>query len=144
MAQTREVLAKDFVIMHDGKIIAMATEFSFEVNKEEIEVSTLSSDGWKKVIGGMKSWTISGGAIVIRGAVATGESDYHILLQKLIDNDTPVEVGVRSEVTDDKYWTGLGLLTSLSENASAGGLATYSFSIGGDGPLTAKVKAAAI
>lgn len=135
MAQTNEMLAKSILVKYNGTTIAKATGYSLEVNKEEIEISTLDSDGWKKVIGGLKSWSVSTDGLVIRGANAAGETDYHALMLDLFSNDTPLDLVITSTVSGDKAYTGKALITGLSQSGAAGEVITFSASFGGDGAL---------
>lgn len=138
MSAENVVLSKQILVKYNGKIIAKATSFSLQVDKEEIEISHLQSGGWKEAIGGKMSWSVSADAFVTRGTVATGETDYHALLLDLMTNDIPMEIILTSETTGDKYYSGKALITSISQSGSTGEVLTYSVNFSGNGPLEQK------
>ena len=132
-----EILAKEISIKYGGKIIAKATSYSLSVNKEVVEISTLDSNGWRKIIGGMKSFSISTDSLVTRGTVS-GETSYHDLMSELFNNDIPVAVIVTTGTSGDKYYEGACLITSLEQSGSAGEVITCSISFEGNGTLAQK------
>ena len=138
MSAENVVLSKSILVKYDGKIIAKATSFSLQVDKEEIEISHLQSGGWKEAIGGKMSWSVSADAFVTRGAVTSGETDYHALMLELMDDDIPAEIILTSNVTGDKFYSGKALITSISQSGSTGEVLTYSVSFSGNGPLQQK------
>ena len=130
-----QIQSKEILIKYKNNVIAKANSFSLEVNKEEIDVTTLDSGGWKRIIGGMKSWSASTDALVTRGTVV-GETNYHALMLELFNSDTPAEIIITTATAGDYYYKGNALITGLSESGSTGEVLTYSISFSGDGALT--------
>lgn len=129
-----EIQSKEILLKYNGKIIARANSFSLEVNKETIDVTSLDSGGWQRVIGGMKNWSCSCDSLVTRGTVV-GEINYHDLLTELVNNDDPIEMIITTSTVGDKYVKGNVVLTSLSQSGSVGEVLTYSASFTGDGAI---------
>ena len=131
----KEVQSKELLFKYGGMIIAKTSSFSLEVNKETIDVTTLDDSEWQRIIAGQKSFSLSVDGIVTRGAAESGKTNYDDLMNELINNDTPVEIIVTSEVAADKFLKGNVLLTGLSMSASTNEVATWSGSLAGDGAL---------
>jgi predicted secreted protein len=130
-----EIVSNEILVKYNSKIIARANSFSLDINKETIDVTSLDPAGWRRIIGGMKSWSASSDSIVTRGSVA-GEVNYHDLMLELFNNDVPVELIITSAVVGDQYYKGNVIITSLSQSGSVGETITYSVSFDGDGPIT--------
>jgi len=60
------ILSKDFVLRYGGQVIAKCKDFTLDINKETIEVTTLDSDGWKQKLVDMKEWSASFNGLVAR------------------------------------------------------------------------------
>ncbi|WP_192820171.1 phage tail tube protein [Rufibacter sp. LB8] len=129
-----EIQSKELAIEYNGKIIARATSFSLEISREEIDVTTLDSGGWSKKIGGMKNWSASTDALVLRGTEA-GKTEFHELFTSMVGSDNPVSLILSSDVTGDKCYRGNALITSLSQSGSLGEVMTYSVSFSGSDEL---------
>jgi len=138
-------LSKELFLVYSGQTIAKATSYNFQINKAEIDISALDSDGWAEKLADSKDWSIDFDGLVTRGTV-TGASysemtttthiDYGALLEQLKSNDTPVEVALVSKISDDTYQVGNALITSVSESVSVGAAVTYSGTLSGTGALT--------
>ena len=62
---TTPILSKEFAIIYGGEVIAYATDFSLERNKEIIEILRLGSN-WKEKLADLKDWKVSFNALVTR------------------------------------------------------------------------------
>lgn len=93
------------------------------------------TNGWAKVLGGLKSWSASTDALVLRGS-ATGEVKYSDLMLEIFNNDTPVELIIAPGTAGDFAYTGNVIVTSLSQSGGNGEVVTYSVSFNGDGELS--------
>lgn len=140
-------LAKELFIVYNGQAIAKATSYTFNLNKSEIDISSLDSDGWAEKLADQKDWNFDFDGMVTRGIVTgtsysemtgTTHMDFNALLEQIKTNDEPVEVALSSRVSGDTYQSGMALLTSLSESGSVGAAVTYSGTLAGTGTLTTK------
>lgn len=132
---TVPVLSKSMSIKWGGKIIARTTDFSFEVNKEIIEITTLQSAGWKEKLADLKDWKVSFNALVTRGADATFQV-YDAILADFLSSDNPVTIVMAdSGAGFTLTLTGTAILTALSTSVSVGDKVTYSGTFEGTGGL---------
>lgn len=133
---TDAILGKEMTLSYASKIIARCTDFTLEVSKEPIDITTLQSAGWKEKKVDLKDWTVSFNALVTRGADGT-YTVYDELLDDLLTNDDPVTVVVAD--TDGSATislSGSAFLVSLSTSITVGDKVTYSGSLEGTGALS--------
>lgn len=133
-----EIKSRELYVKHAGNTIAKATGFGIEINKETIQVTTLSDGDWQRVIGGGKNFSITTDGLVARGATA-GISEYSDLLQSLVDTDTPLDLILSSNTEGDKYYKGKTVLSSLSQSGSVNEVITFSATFSGSGTLNQRV-----
>ena len=129
-------LSKEFVISYDGDVIAKCIDFTFEINRNTIDLTSLDSGSWREILADQKEWRITFNALVPK----TGTNNYDAMLEELKDNDEPVTVSMskRDPENGDKYEEGDAIITSLTFSASVGDRATYSGTLEGTGPLLTK------
>lgn len=119
-----------------GKVIARTTDFSIEINKEIVDITTLQSAGWKEKLADLKDWKISFNALVTRGADATFQV-YDAILNDFLTSDAPVTIVIADGGAGGTFSkTGSAILASLSTGVSVGEKVTYSGSLEGTGGLT--------
>jgi predicted secreted protein len=133
---TDVILGKAMTLTYDSKVIARCTDFTLEVNKEPIDITTLqSASGWKEKKVDLKEWSISFNALVTRGADGT-YSVYDELLADIRGTDTAIAVSM--DDTDGSGTISVGgdvFLTSLSTGVTVGDKVTYSGTLEGTGAL---------
>lgn len=132
---TDAILGKAMTLTYDSKVIARCTDFTLEVNKEPIDITTLQSAGWKEKKVDLKDWSISFNALVTRGADGT-YSVYDELLADILGTDTVIAVSI--DDTDGSGTIAVGgdvFLTSLSTSVTVGDKVTYSGTLEGTGAL---------
>lgn len=132
---TDVILGKAMTLTYDSKVIARCTDFTIEVNKEPIDITTLQSAGWKEKKVDLKEWSISFNALVTRGADGT-YSVYDEFLADILDTDTAIAVSL--DDTDGSGTISVGgdvFLTSLSTGVTVGDKVTYSGTLEGTGAL---------
>lgn len=119
-----ELLSKTMVITYGGVAIARTTSFSFEINKETVDITNLDSNGWKEFLVDLKEMDLSFDALVTR----TGTGDYEELLNDMIATDTAVAIVINdSGASTDISFN--GFITQLAMSGSVGDKQTYSGSI---------------
>lgn len=104
-------------------------ELSLEA--EAIDVTTKDSNGWKEVLHGLKSWTISGGGILDFAATEGVEEIFDDLVA-----GTAGTIKFSTSVTGDSEFSGSGIYTSLSISAPKEDKVSFSFTITGTGVLS--------
>lgn len=113
--------------------VGKATTASLQMNMEVRDVTTKDSAGWRELLGGLKSWSLSGEGMVTYNLTAkVGFSD----LFGHMNSRTRLYFRFGSATTDEKKYKGHGFLTSLSQDGGVEDNNSFSFSIEGDGPLT--------
>ena len=137
-ASTSIMNATDVVIQFstDGSTystVGRCTSASLSVAMETRDTSNKDSAGWRELLEGQKSWSLSGdGLVTYNLASGDGYSD----LYGYLTGRTKVYVKFGSTDTDEKYYSGQGFLTSLDQEAGMEDNVTYSFSFEGTGALT--------
>ena len=124
-------------------IVASATTCSLELSMDEIDQSNKSSGGWKAIMGGQRSWSVSAEALYQNEAVAGSKSYidfWNHIAQATADGAlarTPVYVELQhaNGTTGNVYYSGEAYVTSLSVNGGTEDQASYSISLTGTGVL---------
>jgi predicted secreted protein len=127
-------LSKEFVILYAGQVIARCVDFTFEVNKGVIDLTSLDSDSWREILADMKEWRITFNALVARPGTAS--NSYDAMLDDLKNSDEPVTIAIGARVDGSAIEQGEGILTQLSFAARVGERASYSGTLEGHGELT--------
>ena len=113
--------------------VGRCTSASLSVSMETRDTSNKDSAGWRELLEGQKSWSLSGdGLVTYNIASADGYSD----LWGYLTGRTKLYVKFGSTTTDEKYYSGQGFLTSLDQEAGMEDNVTYSFSFEGTAALT--------
>ena len=121
-------------------IIAYSTSCSLEISMDEIDQTSKDSQGWKDIIGGTRSWSVSSDALYANES-QTNE-DFRSLFDLLGGSSNGrskiyVELAVNggSNTDNNVYYHGYGYVTSLSVNGGTEDQASFSVSITGSGIL---------
>lgn len=130
------VLSKEMIVYIGTDVIAFATDFDFEVNKETIDITTLSAAGWKAFLVDLKEWKISTSGLLTRGTEGANETGSEELIASLIGSDATLTVAVKTGVPGDQYITGSAFLTSFKKSGSVGDKITFSAEFQGTGAFT--------
>jgi len=113
--------------------VGRCTSASLSVSMETRDTSNKDSAGWRELLEGQKSWSLSGDGLVTYNITgADGYSD----LWGYLTGRTKLYVKFGSTSTDEKYYSGQGYLTSLDQEAGMEDNVTYSFSFEGTAALT--------
>jgi len=122
-------------------IVAYATSCSLEVSADEIDQTNKSSYGWKDIILGTRSWSVSADALYQNEAKA-GERAFVDFWEHLGGTNERTKVFVELTITgaagsdNNKYYHGSGFITSLSVTGGTEDQSTFSVTIAGSGILT--------
>ena len=126
-------------------VVAYATSCSLEISMDEIDQTNKDSSGWKQIIGGTRSWSVSSEALYQNEAISSGDNrvTFQSFWQYLGDpTDGRKKVYVELLIADSNstdnnvYYSGDAYVTSLSVNGGTEDQSTYSVSLTGSGALT--------
>jgi TP901-1 family phage major tail protein len=113
--------------------VGKATSASLQMNMEVRDVTTKDSAGWRELLGGLKSWSLSGEGMVTYNLTSrVGFAD----LFGHMNSRTRLYFRFGSTTSGEKQYKGHGYLTSLSQDGGVEDNNSFSFSIEGDGTLT--------
>lgn len=129
------ILAKQITISFNGDVIARSADYSLEINKETIEITTLDSQGWKEFLVDLKEWSVTVNGLVTRGLEA-GKTVYDDLLQNIINSDVVVPI-VMVDTGDGGTinLSGNVYLTGLSKSGTVGDSVKWAGKMQGTGAL---------
>jgi predicted secreted protein len=144
-----EKLSKELIIKVFDSVsgawetVARTTSYSFEVNKETVDITSFDSNGWKEFLVDLKDFNLSGDGIVLRTTEA-GKVNYEELLTSLIGSDTSLAVQLidpaaytdAADGTQYAHEIVKAFLTGLPLSGSLGDKQTYSFTMSGTGQVT--------
>lgn len=117
--------------------VAFATSCSLEISMDEIDQTNKESSGWKQIIGGLRSWSVSADALYQNEAESSKKSfvDFWALLDTRSSVDIEFAVVGGSSADSNKYYSGKAFVTSLSVNGGTEDQATFSVTLTGTGEL---------
>jgi TP901-1 family phage major tail protein len=122
-------------------IVAYSTSCSLELSMDEIDQTNKDSAGWKSIIGGLRSWSVSCEALYQNEAEASKKAytDFwnHIGDATLGRTKVYIELSVTGASSGDSnfFYSGDAYVTSLSVNGGTEDQATYSVTMTGSGAL---------
>lgn len=141
-------LAKEFVVIVKGMVIARCRDFSLSIDKEMVDITTMDSRQFKEYVGDRIDWNISFSSLVTRdyghGSSPTGVGSgvYNNLFDYLVseDNDYPCTIGLGDSYTGTgpatgNFFIGGGILQGLQMDGSDGDVISYSGNVQGSGEL---------
>lgn len=113
--------------------VGRMTNASLSISMETRDTSTKDSAGWRELLEGQKSWSLSGDGLVVYSLTgADGFSD----LYGYLNGRTNLYVKFGSVASGEKVYSGRGFITSLDQEAGMEDNTTFSFSFEGTGALT--------
>ena len=134
MARTNAVLNGTDLGVYTGVspvLIALATTCTLNVNRDMRDTSNKDSAGWKQVLTGQRSWTVTAECLYNPSST----NGWGATLYAAWKDGTLLTLTIKNG-TQDYYWSGTAYITSMSMNAPNEGNVTYSVSFQGTGALT--------
>ena len=118
------------------EIIASSTSCSLEISMDEIDQTNKDSLGWKSIIGGTRSWSVSADALYQNEEPTdAGFKD----LWSYMDGRTKIYVELTTADADNAsgnvFYEGSGYITALSVNGATEDQSSFSVTITGSGAL---------
>ena len=118
------------------EIIASSTSCSLEVSMDEIDQTNKDSQGWKSIIGGTRSWSVSADALYQNEDPANaGFKDLWSYMNGRTKIYIELTVAGASSGDSNVYYEGSGYITSLSVNGGTEDQSAFSVTITGSGEL---------
>ena len=124
-------------------VVAYATSCSLEISMDEIDQTNKDSSGWKQIIGGSRSWSVSSEALYQNEAITGPEkSTFQSFWKFLGGAEQREKVYVELSITgatsaaNNVFYSGDAYVTSLSVNGGTEDQSTYSVSLTGSGALS--------
>ena len=115
----------------DGTLMTYSTNFTLNVDNDMFEVTNKDSGGWREIMAGARSWSITGDAFLAFDAAMTMDD-----LFTEMNARTSFNVRFSTEVSGDIYWHGSCYVSNISVNAPMEDGVTYSFTLEGTAALT--------
>ena len=123
-------------------IVGSATTCSLDISMEEIDQTNKESGGWKAIIGGLRSWTVSCDALYQNEAVSSKKAfvDFwnHIGDATLGRTAVTVEFTIEggTSAANNVYYSGEAFVSSLSLTGGTETQSSFSISLAGTGVLS--------
>jgi len=132
MAVTADVINGTDLLLYDNTHpFAGSTTCSMQVSNDMRDTTNKDSAGWKTVLPGGRSWTIS-----CEGLVSFDQTYNYVYLLNFIINKTRIALKFKTSNASDTYFSGYAYLTSISMDAGNNANTTFSAQFQGDGALT--------
>lgn len=119
-------------------VVAFATSCSLEISMDEIDQTNKDSAGWKQIIGGLRSWSVSADALYQNEAETSKKAftDFWDNIENRSKVYVELTITGASSADSNKYYHGEAYVTSLSVNGGTEDQSTFSVSLTGSGALT--------
>lgn len=129
------IFSKQLKLYLDGSLVAYATDISFDLTKEFIEIAWLYS-GAKRQIPDQYSASISGSGLVFKEPSTNDKGAFAGMVNNIISGDASVGWQLKPDVSSNVFYSGAGYLSNASMQAGVGSPVSYTFTLNVDGPLT--------
>tara|TARA_R100001369_G_C3315031_1_gene167953 strand:- start:651 stop:1094 length:444 start_codon:yes stop_codon:yes gene_type:complete len=119
-------------------VVAFATSCSLELSADEIDQTNKDSGGWKSIIQGTRSWSVSADAMYQNEAEASKKAFTDFFAKVNTRTKVFVELTISNALGSDNnvYYSGEAFVSSLSVNGGTEDQATFSISLTGSGVLS--------
>ena len=109
---------------------------SLSINVDTIDISTKDSSGFRDLLGGQKSFSLSADGLMDFNTGAGDAEPDELFTQAMNRTAVTFVFGLASPASGDYTYSGSGFITSMEYSAGTEDAATYSVSIEGTGTLT--------
>ena len=109
---------------------------SISMNVDTIDISTKDSSGFRELLGGQKSFSLSPDGLMDFNSAGTVTEVDELFDQMFGRTAVTFTFGLSSPATGDYTYTGSGFITSLEVSGGTEDAPTYSVAIEGSGSLT--------
>ena len=112
-------------------VVAFATSCSLEISADEIDQTNKDSGGWKSIIQGTRSWSVSADAMYQNEAEASKKAFTDFFAKVFVELTIAGALNADANV----FYSGEAFVSSLSVNGGTEDQATWSISLTGTGAL---------
>ena len=126
-----KINATSLLLYSGANAIALSKNHTLSVNGESIDVTTKDSAGWKEILPGLKSWTVS-----CEGMVAFDSAYNYEYLLDALRNRTLLSVKLQTGTVGDERLLGDVYVTSIELSAPLEDGLSFTASFEGTGALT--------
>ena len=118
-------------------VVAFATSCSLEISADEIDQTNKDSGGWKSIIQGTRSWSVSADAMYQNEAESSKKAFTDFFANVDARTKVFVELTIAGALNADAnvFYSGEAFVSSLSVNGGTEDQATWSISLTGTGAL---------
>lgn len=118
-------------------LVAFATSCSLEISADEIDQTNKESTGWKSIIQGTRSWSLSADAMYQNEAQASRKAFKDFFANVNAREKVFIELTIAGALNADAnvFYSGQAFVSSLSVNGGTEDQATWSISLTGTGAL---------
>ena len=119
-------------------VLAFATSCSLEISTDEIDQTNKDSSGWKSIIQGTRSWSVSADAMYQNEAEASKKSfkDFFSNVNNRSKVFVELTIAGASNADSNVFYSGQAYVSSLSVNGGTEDQSTWSISLTGTGALS--------
>ena len=135
MANTGILNGTKIGVYKDGTLITHSQDFSMSISNDMFDVTTKDSGGWRDILPGVRSWSITGNAFLAFDAAMTMDD-----LFTEMNARTSFNVRFSTEESGDIYWHGSVYISELDPSAPTEDGTTYGFTFEGTSTLTQTTK----
>jgi predicted secreted protein len=128
----------DLVITIGGTQISNLNDTSLSMGNTVIDCTNYDGDGWRELLVGTKTWTMSGSAYVDYAA-AEGWTDAYGSF--IAGTSVVVTMELATNTTGDGVYTGTAYFTSLEKSGSLDEVVSWTFTLEGTGALVETITA---
>ena len=122
--------ATSLIVEVAGVAVAHATDATLSLEHDLVDGSSKSSSGWKDVISGQRSWSLSCSALQDYASTYGAETAFDA-----INGRTSATVTFTTNVSGDIEYSGTAYVASLTQNAPLEDVATWEVEFTGSGAL---------
>tara|TARA_R100001510_G_scaffold42925_2_gene39388 strand:- start:5 stop:436 length:432 start_codon:yes stop_codon:yes gene_type:complete len=113
-----------------------STSVSLSINVDTIDISNKDSAGFRDIIGGQKSFSLSADGLMDFAGVAADTEPDELFTQMMNRTAVTFVFGLASPASGDYTYSGSGFITSLEYTGGTEDAPTYSVTIEGTDALT--------
>ena len=114
-----------------GTLVSKGTSHSISIGQDTFDITSKDSNGWKEIKQGLRNWSMSGEFKFAEDSTY-GLTDFFAL----VNARTSATVRFSTEVSQDKYFTGTAIVTSIEKSSDMEDAESYSISLEGTGALS--------
>jgi len=130
------ILGKEMTLIFDSSVFAYCTDFTLNLDKTTVDITSISSNGWKDLKAMDKSWSIDFNGMVSRTAASDSSRGFEYMINSLVSSDASVLCAIKPSISGNTYYQGGAYITSVKMQGGVGKAVTFSGKLDGTGTLS--------